>query len=104
MGWFARLLARLAAGGQDARAANAERLITLTAALQHQPDALANWVLRGELYLEVGEYALAAADFQQALTLADALFKQERWGIITQALRDRAITGLKQAEDRRDAL
>jgi tetratricopeptide (TPR) repeat protein len=103
MVWFARLLSRIA-GGQNRQAGRAERLITLTASLENQPDALANWVLRGELYLEIGEYALAAADFQQALTLADALFEQERWGIVTQALRDRAIAGLQQAIERRNAL
>ena len=55
----------------------------------------------GQIELVIADNQLSGA---QALTLADALFEQERWGIVTQALRDRAIAGLQKSLDGTDAL
>jgi hypothetical protein len=54
-------------------------------------------VLRGELYYQFGLYELAAADFQQALVLAERQLETEDWGVVTQAMLERAQTGLKRA-------
>jgi Tfp pilus assembly protein PilF len=69
----------------------------LSLAIEHNPDTPANYVLRGELYLDVREYELAAADFQRALELASAQFEASNWGGIAQVMRDRAEAGLARA-------
>jgi hypothetical protein len=62
------------------------------------PESAASYVSRGEAYLEAGEPDAAAVDFRQALALAEAQFKTETWGIVAQAVRDRALRGLQQAQ------
>ncbi len=75
-----------------------ERLRSLSLAIEHNPDTPANYVLRGELYLDVGERELAAADFQRALELASAQFEASDWGGMAQVMRDRAAAGLEKAQ------
>lgn len=87
-GIIARLLTALRA--PDMRA--------LDEAITLHPDAPVNYIVRGELYLRAGRCAQAAVDFQHALALAAAQFERDDWGVMAQALRDRAFAGLKDAE------
>jgi hypothetical protein len=41
----------------------------------------------------LGEDALALADFERAQTLAASRFERDNWGLVSQALRDRAAAG-----------
>ena len=43
-------------------------------------------------------YFTGYADFQQGLDMARAQFEQSDWGIVAQAVQDRAMQGLKLAE------
>ena len=76
----------------------AERIRHLDAAIEKAADTPANYVLRGELYLTLREYALARRDFQRAHELAAAQFQQNDWGLMAQAMQDRALVGLQKAE------
>jgi len=78
-----------------------QRLRSLSLAIEKYPEAPANYVLRGELYLDVGEYELAQSDFQRALELASAQFEVSDWGGIAQVMRDRAEVGLEKARQQR---
>jgi len=73
-----------------------QRLRSLSLTIEKYPDTPANYVLRGELYLDVNEYELAAADFQRALELASTQFEASDWGGIAQVMRDRAEAGLER--------
>lgn len=70
----------------------AQRLRELNWTIETYPDAASNYVLRGELYARMHRDAAARADFEHAL----ALIREDdsRWGIIAQALQDRAVDGL----------
>lgn len=78
----------------------AGRLAQLTRAIDDTPDSASNYVLRGEIYMEMREYALAYTDFQRAAEVAAAAFEAADWGLLEQALRDRALAGLRKAERR----
>ncbi|MBZ0290680.1 MAG: hypothetical protein K8I30_23850 [Anaerolineae bacterium] len=78
----------------------AERIRHLDAAIENAADTPSNYVLRGELYLSTREYALARRDFQRAYELATAQFQQSDWGLMAQAMQDRALAGLQKAEKR----
>lgn len=93
------LWARLVALSSDTAAA-ADRLSALDAAVAARPDAPANYLLRAELYARLGEDALALADFSQAQTLAASGFERNNWGLVSQALRDRAAVGAARARQR----
>lgn len=94
-GWWARLRDALSGtGGAD------RRLAALDAAVQASPKAPANYLLRAELYARLGEDALALADFERAQALADSALAADRWGLINQALRDRAAAGAVEAARR----
>jgi tetratricopeptide (TPR) repeat protein len=80
------------------RSVVAERVIRLTRAIEQSPDVPGNYVFRGELYLALGEAQRAHDDFVQALALAASALRAERWGIIAQAMQDRALAGMEQAE------
>lgn len=69
-----------------------QRLRHLNTAIEVHPDAASNYVVRGELYVLMQRDAAAKADFQRALALLDE--QDTRWGIATQALKDRALEGL----------
>lgn len=73
------------------------RLAALEESIAADPAEPANYVLRGELYLELGEAALAQADFERGEHLAALLMERSAWGIIAQALVDRARIGLGRA-------
>lgn len=72
------------------------RLNELTDAIALSPEAASNYVLRGELYLDMREYALAEADFQRGYELAEAQFEVADWGVMEQVMRDRALVGLQK--------
>jgi tetratricopeptide (TPR) repeat protein len=74
------------------------RLDELTGMIRYNPQAPSNYVLRGEIYMRVGEYERAAADFEQALLLAGGQFDEEDWGLLSQTLRDQAGYGLERAQ------
>lgn len=93
-GWFTRLRARLT-GAQARRTYTTERLIALTRAIERHPNSAVNYVVRGEIYAEIGEVERAAADFRQALSLAEAQYAEDDWGLVSQAVQDRAVAGLK---------
>ena len=75
-----------------------QRLDDLTDAVEENPAAPANYVLRGEVLMDIGEYELAAGDFEHALTLAAAQFDEEDWGLLSQTMRDQAAHSLERAQ------
>lgn len=95
IGW----LASLARGRADDALLGA-RLEALDACIAQQPASAAPYVLRGEVHLARGSYALAAQDFEKGLALAQAQLAAEAWGLIAQALQDRALQGLERAQRR----
>ena len=92
-GWQ-RIRSFLLGGSADA----ASRLNKLTQAIEDAPEASVNYVLRAELYMDLREYALAQADFQRAYELSDTQFELADWGLLEQAMRDRALTGLDKVK------
>jgi predicted Zn-dependent protease len=77
-----------------------ERIRALDAAVRRHPESAAACVSRGEALLDVGMLDAASADFRQALALAEAQFKTDTWGVVAQAVRDRALRGLEQSHGR----
>jgi tetratricopeptide (TPR) repeat protein len=73
------------------------RLRELSIAIIEYPRSTSNYVLRGELYLHYREYARAEADFRRALLLAAEAVETENWGILAQAMQDRALAGWQKA-------
>jgi hypothetical protein len=87
---------------QDMREkANADRFLWLDDAIYREPDVAVNYVIRGELYLERGEIENAAADFERGEELAQREFAERRWGVVAQAMRDRARRGIEETRKRR---
>ncbi len=74
-----------------------QRLNELNRTIQEYPEAVSAYVLRGEIYLEAGFYELAMADFTRALSLAEQQYKTSDWGVVVQAMQDRARDGLNAA-------
>jgi len=72
------------------------RLEQLAAAIERHPQSPANYVLRGELYLDARNYALAEADFLRALELSEQGAETADWGYIHRAFNDRAREGLRR--------
>lgn len=81
----------------EREAAFAARIRALDDAIALTPDAVSNYVLRGEAYLEAGEHTLARLDFEHALRLAHEQIEQRAWGVVAQVMQDRARHGLKVA-------
>ena len=71
-----------------------QKLEALSQSIRHDPDAPSAYVLRGELYLKQKHYHLAKADFERAISLTDDMVHAARWGLVAQAMRDRALQGL----------
>jgi tetratricopeptide (TPR) repeat protein len=72
------------------------RIEKLTAVIAKNPITAANYVYRGEAYLDEGDFFHAEADFRQAVTLATAQAQTSNWGYIYSALIDRAHEGLRR--------
>ena len=70
----------------------------LNIAIDVYPAAPSNYEFRGELYLDMGLYELAAADFSTALELASQQVDETRWGVVEQVIQDRAVRGLASAQ------
>ncbi|MCU0512171.1 MAG: hypothetical protein MUE40_06325 [Anaerolineae bacterium] len=71
------------------------RLAELSLAIELFPQAAVNYLLRGEYFLEDRQFILAQADFETALTLAQAQLATDAWGIVNQMVIDRASRGLQ---------
>ncbi len=76
----------------------AARIDALNEAIERYPTDAANYILRGELLLELGDAEAAARDFQRAESLALAQLTQDDWGVVAQTMRDRALAGLQTAQ------
>lgn len=74
------------------------RIDLLTRAIDGNPDAAINYVLRGELWLQYEEPDEAMADFASAIQLAQQEVEASDWGYLPQALLERARQGLKMAQ------
>src|ERR1700694_2646321 len=72
------------------------RIAILTRKIDQYPGAPVNYVLRGEVYLENGDFELAAADFRAALALAEQQDETLDWGYVNAAFMDRAEEGLRR--------
>lgn len=72
------------------------RLAVLDRAIETYPDVAINYLLRGEIRLEIHDYDLAQQDLQTALELAEAQYENDRWGLGSQAIQDRARHGLQR--------
>jgi tetratricopeptide (TPR) repeat protein len=96
--WIAQLFP-----GRAGRAARQQRrLAVLNRALARDPELASGYVLRAELYLSAGQVDQAITDFSRALALLERQLDTERWGVVTQTMRDRALSGLEQAKLRRN--
>jgi hypothetical protein len=73
-----------------------ERVRALTGAITLYPDAPVNYVLRGELILDLGERQAAREDFLKGLMLAESSADTADWGYVSRALADRARAGLRR--------
>ncbi len=80
------------------------RLRVLGDRINEAPESFTHHVLRGELYLERGEYKRAQADFETALELTEALDDTKGWLVLEQVMRDRALFGIKAVERKLPAL
>jgi hypothetical protein len=76
------------------------RIELLTLAVERYPEAPVNYVLRGEVLLDHGDFELAAHDFERAVMLADPNAETANWGYINRALADRAREGLRRCRVR----
>ncbi len=66
------------------------RLAMLHEAIRRAPEAAVNYLLRGELYLDVGKLDPAQDDFATARRLAAAQAEASDWGYIARSYQDRA--------------
>jgi len=66
------------------------RLYILNIAVDREPEAPANYLLRGEYWLEQGKMEQARQDLTTAKTLAEAQREAQDWGYAYQSYADRA--------------
>lgn len=85
--WWQRIF------GQKSAVFN-QRLAVLDATTAYYPQSPTAYVLRGELYQQMGEYELAAADYERALEYARVQLEDADWGLVAQAVQDQAEAGL----------
>lgn len=76
------------------------RLTALNRAIATHPDSPENYVLRGELYLNMRMDELALLDFEFAEQWATNQYAEADWGVLAQALQDRAEVGAQRARKR----
>ncbi len=95
--FWQRLLTFLAPTRAERTEQAQARVRDIDEALEQHPDSAANYVLRGEVYLELADYEQAAADFRRALELAAAQVERDDWGLVAQAVQDRALARLVTA-------
>lgn len=80
----------------------ADRLAELDRAVEAAPESSANLILRGEVLLDMGGLEQAEMDFLRGLELAEAQLERSAWGVMEQALRDRALMGLERIRQGRE--
>ena len=80
--------------------AHLQQIDDLDAAIERDPDAFSNYLIRGELYLALRFDAFAAIDFEYVVEAAAQAVETNNWGIIAQVAQDRALRGLETAEAR----
>ncbi len=78
-----------------------DRFRELSDKIEAQPESITHYVLRGELFIERGEYERARADFEAAVDIAEAVDPNESWGLLEQVMRDRALQGIELVKRRR---
>jgi len=78
-----------------------DRFRELSDEIEALPDSITHYVLRGELFIERGEYERARADFEAAVDIAEAVNADESWGLLEQVMRDRALQGIELVKRRR---
>ncbi|MBE0690548.1 MAG: hypothetical protein IH587_10560 [Anaerolineae bacterium] len=100
-GFFQRLRALLLGSPRIERTLMAERMNALSQGIEQHPAEPGNYVMRGELYLELGDHARAAEDFEHALELAQAQLERGNWGFVAQSVQDRALAGLEMVRTER---
>jgi len=74
----------------------------LDTAIAANPDTAVNYLLRGEYLLTNGDPGAAEADFRRAFDLAARQLAGSDWGLVAQAVADRALVGLKKTQERGD--
>lgn len=65
-------------------------------AIQQEPDAPVNYLLRGEYLMQAGEFERAWDDFETARYLAQEALASSDWGYIYQSYIDRAERRLNE--------
>lgn len=81
----------------ERRAQWLERLEELNTAVTRYPEEPVNYILRGELLLQLGEYVSAVRDFQTGFEAASRQVETSNWGLMAQGMQDRAHAGLVKA-------
>lgn len=71
-------------------------LEVLSTSIELYPNNPTSYLLRGEYFEGQRQFHLAAADYQQALALAQEDVQTARWGLIAQVVQDRAMMGLRR--------
>lgn len=74
-----------------------ERLEELNTAVTRYPEEPANFILRGELLLQLGDYVSALRDFRAGFEAASRQVETSNWGLMAQGMQDRAHAGLVKA-------
>jgi hypothetical protein len=73
-----------------------QRLAALTRKIERYPDYPVNYVLRGELLIEIGNPAKALEDFRKAIALSEQHDPDLDWGYLNSAFLDRAHRGVRE--------
>jgi len=94
--WWQGIVRRLVAAVNLEAVNYDDALIELDDAIALNPDAAVNYVLRGEIYMKLKNYTLAAADFEHALSLTAESVENSDWGLLEQVMQDRARQGLRR--------
>lgn len=68
--------------------------------IELMPDSFTYYVLRGELLAERGDFGSARRDLDKAVELAENADPAQEWGLLEQAMRDRALQGIDLLERR----
>jgi len=78
-----------------------DRLRELSGEIEALPESITHYVLRGELFIERGEFERARMDFEAAVDIAEALDPNGSWGLLEQVMQDRALQGIELVQRRR---
>ncbi len=77
-----------------------DRLYALEAAIERDPNTPVHYLLRGEFWVEQGDFQQAQADFIKVCDLVAQMIDTSDWGYIYQSYLDRAeqqLTALAQS-------